>query len=75
MKRKNKDPYQIVANALKIKKSDLTLESCMGETPNWDSLNHISVICAIETACEINIKDDELLKYSDMKSILKLFEN
>ena len=75
MKKKTNDPYQIVADALQIKKSELTLNSCMGETPNWDSLNHISVICAIETACEINIKDDDLLKYSTIKNIILLFEN
>lgn len=74
MKKSIKDPYQIVADALQIKKADLTNESCMGETPNWDSLNHISVICAIETACGINIDDNDLMKYSNMETILQLFE-
>ena len=40
----------------------------------WDSFGHVSVITAIEEACEISIGDDEIKKYTTMKAVVELFE-
>ncbi len=46
----------------------------MGQEPNWDSLNHISIIVEIEKALKISIPDDDIMKYCKMSAIIELFK-
>ena len=45
--------YQIVGNVLGVDPNTLTPTSNAENTPNWDSLNHIEVIFAIESAYHV----------------------
>jgi len=45
--------YQIVGNVLGVDPRTLSSESNAENTPNWDSLNHIEVIFAIESAYHV----------------------
>ena len=45
--------YQIVGNVLGVDPSTLAATSNAENTPNWDSLNHIEVIFAIESAYHV----------------------
>lgn len=70
-----KSPFEIVADVLKIKIDELDNHSCMGLTHNWDSLNHVGIICALEDAYTINISDNDLMKYDNMEAILDLYNS
>ena len=73
MRKKLKKPYDLVAEALVVKPDSLNENSAMGQHPNWDSFNHLSVVIAIETNYGISIPDEDLMKYDNMKSIVELY--
>lgn len=67
-------PIQLVAKALDISVDQLSEDSAYGETPNWDSLNHVTIINEIEVSYEIQIPDSEIENYLTMKAIIELHE-
>jgi acyl carrier protein len=68
-----KSPYDLVAKAIDLDPKFLDENSEMGVTPNWDSLNHMSVIVEIEDNYGIEILNDDIVKYSKMKAIINLY--
>ncbi len=68
-------PYDLVANALDCDKQSLNEESCMLNHPKWDSLSHVSIIVAIETNYNMQIPDEEVMKYDNMKAIINLYND
>jgi acyl carrier protein len=68
-----KSPYDLVGNAIDLDPKNLDENSEMGVTLNWDSLNHMYIIAAIEENYEIEIRNDEIIKYSKMKAIIELY--
>lgn len=68
-----KSPYDLVAEAIDVPANTLNEDSAMGVTYNWESLNHLHVIVAIETNYGIRISNDEMMKYDNMKAIIKLY--
>lgn len=69
-----KPPKEIVAKALEISIDQLNDESTYGETPNWDSLNHVAIINELEINYAIQIPDSEIENYITMKAINELYE-
>lgn len=74
MRKGLKSPYNLVAEVLGLKIEFLNENSAMGETPNWDSLNHIGIICKIENSYKITIPNEDIEKYETMKAIIKLYK-
>lgn len=75
MSKKFKSPYELVASELKVSVDSLDEESSMGVQPCWDSLNHLGIIVAIESNYRIQIPNNEILKYTNMKAIIELYES
>lgn len=73
MSKKLKKPYDLVADALAVKTDSLNENSAMGQHPNWDSFNHLSIVVAIESSYGILIPDEDLMKYDNMKAIIELY--
>jgi acyl carrier protein len=73
MKKIFKSPFDLVADALGIKSDLLNEKSAMGETLNWDSLNHVVIIGEIEKHYEVTIPDNEIENYEAMKSIINVY--
>jgi acyl carrier protein len=73
MKKILKSPFDLVAEVLVIRPELLTENSAMGETPNWDSLNHIAIIEEIEKCYGITIPNDEIEKYVTMRAIIEVY--
>lgn len=73
MKKIYKSPYDLVAEAINVSADTLNEDSAMGVTYNWDSLNHLHVIVAIETNYGIRISNDEMMKYDNLKAIINLY--
>ena len=69
-----KSPYDLVAGAIDIPVDTLNENSAMGVTYNWESMNHLHVIVAIETNYEIKIRNDEIMRYDNMKAIITLYK-
>lgn len=67
-----KSPFDVVANALEISVEILNENSAIGETPNWDSLNHIVIIGELESNYGIQIPNEDIEKYVTMKGIIQL---
>jgi acyl carrier protein len=74
MSKNLKHPKEIVAEALEISVDQLNDDSAYGETLNWDSLNHVSIINELETNYGIQIPDSEIENYMTMQAIIQLFE-
>lgn len=74
MSKNLKPPKEIVAKALEISVDQLDDNSAYGETPNWDSLNHVAIINELEISYEIQIPDSDIENYITMKAINELYE-
>lgn len=73
MKKILKSPFDLVAEALEIKTELLNENSAMGETPNWDSLNHVIIIGEMESSYGITIPNEDIEKYITMKAIIDIY--
>ena len=68
-----KPPKEIVAKALDIRVDKLDDDSAYGETPNWDSLNHVDIVNELEVSYGIQIPDSEIENYVTLKAIIELY--
>lgn len=65
---------KIVAQVLSVDEEDLSDESNALNTKNWDSLRHIELLLAVETAYEVRFTMPEitsLQRLGDMRSLLE----
>ena len=70
----HKDPFDVVAKALKCERNSLSLDSAMKRTHGWDSLGHVSVITHIEEAYGVLISDVEMMSLTTMGAIASFHE-
>lgn len=66
--------YDIIASVLNIEAATLSEQSNALNTPNWDSLRHIEVILAVETAYNIRFAINEVVNMQnlgDMRIVLE----
>lgn len=66
--------FQIVANVLRVDPTTLSDDSNAQNTPRWDSLRHIEVIFAVESAYHTRFTMPEiasLRKLGDMRRLLE----
>ncbi len=65
--------FEVVAGILKIETGILSEESNALNTPNWDSLRHIELMLAVETAFGVRFTMPEMVSMQnlgDMRSLL-----
>ena len=65
---------QIVANVLRANAADLTDESNAQNTPRWDSLRHIEVIFAVESAYHVRFTMPEISSLRKLGDIRRLLQ-
>ncbi len=63
---------QIVANILEIDPSMLTDQSDAQNTPKWDSLRHIEVIFAVESAFQVRFTMPEIASLRNLGDMRRL---
>jgi acyl carrier protein len=66
--------YQIVGDILRVDPALLSGESNAQNTPNWDSLSHIELIFAIESAYHVRFTMPEILRLRKLGDIERLLE-
>ena len=64
---------EILALSLDLDVSEIQNNSGINNLPEWDSLNHIKIVLAIEEKLERNLTTEEIIDISDVNSINKLF--
>ncbi len=64
--------YQIIGNVLRIDPSELDEESNAQNTPRWDSLRHIEVIFAVESAYHVRFTMPEIASLRKLGDIRRL---
>ena len=61
---------KVVAKVTKVPEQDLSLDSGLGLTTNWDSLNHTTLVLELEETFEIAFDFDELDKIVTIRQIV-----
>ena len=64
--------YQIVGKVLGVDPAELTEESNAQNTPRWDSLRHIEVVFAMESAFHVRFTMPEIVGLRKLGDIRKL---
>jgi acyl carrier protein len=66
------DLNQIFINVLKDKSIKLTYEKTAGDIEDWDSLNHIKLIVAIENHFNIEFSAEEIREINSIGKICEI---
>ena len=61
-------------NTFNIKDEDISKAS-QNNLKNWDSINHMNLILAIEKEFDITLDNNDVVKLSDFKSCFQLIKN
>lgn len=67
--------YKIVQNILGVDASELNEESNAQNTPRWDSLRHIELIFAIESAYHVRFTMGEIASLRNLGDIRRLLQS
>lgn len=59
----------VVANALRLDVSAVNDDLGFGKTPEWDSLNHVTLMIALESEFNVTISDDDVVELTDLCAI------
>ena len=62
---------KIFINVFQMQNKDITNNSSMKNIEKWDSLNHIGLISAIEEKFDLQFNDEEIVKMTNYKLIIK----
>lgn len=62
----------LVANALTMDSSELTMNTKIGEVPQWTSLGHISIVVALENAIDRKLSPEEIFSIGKISDVQKL---
>ncbi len=71
----NKKILKIFINVLKIKKNKKKKELTQKKIKNWDSLNHVILLLAIQEEFKIKFKISEYLKLNSFENIVKTIKS
>ena len=66
--------YKVIAKSLNIDPSSLQEDLGPGDITEWDSLNHISLISALEQEFQVKLDVDEALDMETVGDIVEIFE-
>ena len=61
----------IFINIFQMENNDINNNSSMKNIEKWDSLNHIGLISAIEEKFDLQFNDEEIVKMTNYKLIIK----
>ncbi len=64
--------YEVVASVLNIDAATLNEQSNALNTPNWDSLRHIEVMLAVETASGVTFSMAEMVSMQNLGDMRRL---
>ena len=62
---------QLIARVLRISVDQVTDELQFQSIPQWDSLNHMNLILALEEECDVEIDGDGIISLTSVVAIRK----
>ena len=66
--------FEVIAEVCEVDKSEVTLESSVGDFPAWDSMGHLAILSAVEEAFDISFEPEEMMELEDVNDIVKAVE-
>ncbi len=64
----------VVSNIIGVPVETLSEKSSQGTVAYWDSLKHMSLILSLEEGFSVSLSDEEIMKISSIKDIIKLLK-
>ncbi len=64
----------IFARTLNVEKEIINDDFKYGEAPNWDSVNHMSLVAEIENEFGISLEMDDIIDMSSFKKAKEILE-
>lgn len=65
---------EIVANVSGVDVNEVTLQSAIGDFPQWDSMGQMAILQQVEEAFEISFEPEEMMEFEDVNDIVKAVE-
>ena len=65
----------LIARVLGVPKSEIELDTEIGELPEWDSLRNVEVIAQLEQEFNVKITSDMIMDLEDVSDIVDLIES
>ena len=65
---------QTVSRVLRVPQESVTENSMMGDIPQWDSLNHMTVILAVEREFNLVFDLDDVVDLDGVQDLIDLVE-
>lgn len=65
---------EIVAQVSGVEISEVTLQSAVGDFPQWDSMGQMAVLQQVEEAFDISFEPEEMMDMEDVKDIIAAVE-
>jgi len=74
-KPKQEEVLRVIKNALDLKDGRLTIDSAVGDLPEWDSLGHLGILSALDKFFEGNVAPIKDMAMADsVRKILKILK-
>lgn len=65
---------EIVAQVSGVEISEVTLQSAVGDFPQWDSMGQMAILQQVEEAFDISFEPEEMMDMEDVKDIIAAVE-
>ena len=65
---------QIVAAVSGVEVGEVTLQSAIGDFPQWDSMGQMAILQQVEETFEISFEPEEMMEFEDVNDVVKAIE-
>ncbi len=65
---------EIVAAVSGVEVREVTLQSAIGDFPQWDSMGQMAILQQVEETFEISFEPEEMMEIEDVNDIVKAVE-
>lgn len=66
---------EIVAQVSGVEVSEVSLQSAVGDFPQWDSMGQMAILQQVEEAFDISFEPEEMMDIEDVKDIIAAVES
>lgn len=66
---------EIIGSILDVKPEDLSENSEPDSIENWDSVNHMHIITALEDEFDLLLTEEEIIEMLSISKIIEMIEN
>lgn len=63
---------EIVASVCKVNQSEISMNTSIGDFPEWDSLGHINIITDVSKEFGIEVEPEDLMEIENVGDIVQL---